>query len=164
MKSAIVAMAENRAIGYRNGLPWHLSTDLKRLKAITMGHHLIMGRKTWDSVGKPLPGRTIIVVTRQRGFVAEGVVVVSSTDEAFLAAADDPEILVLGGAQIFEQTLSQLDRIYLSLVHAVVKGDTFFPDLDLSQWIVTSEELVPAGPRDDYAHTFRVLDRAESAA
>jgi dihydrofolate reductase len=128
--SLIVAMAKNRVIGAKNKLPWRIPEDLKRFREITLGHPVIMGRKTWESIGRPLPGRSNIVVSRQPGFSAEGVTVVGSLDAAIdsAAASGSDEIFVIGGGEIYRQALSRADRIYLTLLERDVDGDAFFPD------------------------------------
>ena len=134
MISIIVAAAENGAIGGDNRLPWHLPDDLKRFKALSLGKPIVMGRRTFDSIGRPLPGRTNIVVSRQAGLAIEGAVVAPSLDAALAAAGSVPEIVVIGGAQIFEQALPRTDTIHLTRVHAHIPGDVFFPKLDPASW------------------------------
>ena len=142
--SALVAMASNRCIGRDNALPWRLPEDLKRFKRLTLGHTLVMGRKTYDSIGRPLPGRTTWVVTRQHDWTApEGVHVAHSLDEA-LAGAGDGEVFLAGGAQLYEQALPRVRRLYLTLLERAYAGDTFFPPLDLSAWRLTEDEPHPA--------------------
>ncbi len=141
----IVACSRNRVIGRDNGLPWHLPEDLKHFKAVTMGKPMIMGRKTFESIGRPLPGRTTLVVTRQPDWGAEGVVVCRNLDEALEVAnkfvpAEDPEIIVAGGEEIYRQCLPLADRIYLTRVETEVEGDAFFPELDGNDWTVRSRE------------------------
>ncbi len=126
MISIIVAASANNVIGVKGDLPWRLSDDLKRFKAITMGKPIVMGRKTWDSIGRPLPGRQNIVITRQTGFVAEGCDVVTSADEAIAATAGADEVMVIGGSQVYSLFLPNAERLYLTRVHAEVAGDAFF--------------------------------------
>lgn len=164
--SIIAALSSNNVIGRDNDLPWRLSTDLKRLKALTMGHHMIMGRRTWDSVGRPLPGRRIVVVTRDPGFAAEGVEVVHSVEEGIRIAeeAGDPEPFIAGGAEIFNQSMHRADRMYLTRVHAEVEGDTFFPDFDdVSEWHLVDAEHFEADEKNDYPFSFLTYDRAAPA-
>jgi dihydrofolate reductase len=156
--SLIVAVAENGVIGKDNGLPWHLSHDLRRFKRLTMGHHLIMGRRTWESVGKPLPGRINVVVTRDTDFRAEGAVVVHSVPDA-LALDDDEEMFIGGGAEIFRAALPQVERAYLTLVHATPEGDTFFPEVDWSQWRLVEREDHPADEKNDFPYSFITYER-----
>ncbi|MFY0580643.1 dihydrofolate reductase [Cystobacter fuscus] len=129
--SAIVAMASNRCIGRDNTLPWRLPADLQRFKRLTLGHTLLMGRKTYESIGRPLPGRTMLVVTRQHGWAPEGIEVAHSLEEA-LARARGDEIFLAGGAQLYEQAMDRVRRLYLTRIDREYEGDTFFPDVDLS--------------------------------
>ncbi|MCP5213781.1 MAG: dihydrofolate reductase [Pseudomonadales bacterium] len=161
----IVAMAENRVIGINNNLPWHLSNDLRYFKAITMGKPVILGRKTHQSIGKPLPGRTNIVISTDAGADFEGCSVVSSVEEALELAENialidgSSEAIVMGGAQIYELCLPFVDRIYLTEVHAHVRGDTYFPKFDRSEWQeVGREDFDPEGD-NPYEYSFVVLDR-----
>jgi Dihydrofolate reductase len=159
--SLIVAMSESRVIGRDNRMPWgRLSADLKRFKALTLGHHLIMGRKTYESVGEPLPGRTNVVVTRQKDFAPDGVVVARTIDEAIEACKGDPEIFVAGGAEIYRQTVDRADRIYLTIVHGEFEGDTRFPAFDPSRWKLVSREELPADEKNVAACSFLVYERA----
>ena len=156
----VVAVARNGVIGRDGGLPWHISSDLKRFKAITMGKPLIMGRKTWDSLPrKPLPGRLNIVITRQKNFQAEGAVVVADPKAALAAAGQADEISVIGGAAIFGLLLPRAQRIYLTEVDLEVEGDTYFPRIEPGQWHETAREVHPRGPNDSAGFTLRVLDR-----
>jgi dihydrofolate reductase len=157
--SLIVAMSENRVIGRRGGLPWHLSADLRRFKRLTMGHHILMGRKTFESIGRPLPGRTSIVISRQAGYQPEGALLANSIDAAKQLAGDDDELFFIGGGEIYRQVLPAVDRIYMTLVHAEVEGDTFFPPLSMAQWRVTEETRHPADEKNPYDLTFLVYDR-----
>jgi dihydrofolate reductase len=142
--SAIVAMAANRCIGRDNALPWRLPEDLKRFKQLTLGHTLLMGRKTYESIGRPLPGRTTWVVTRQRDWSApEGVQVMHSLDEA-LARSSPGEVFLAGGAQLYAQGLPHVRRLYLTLIERAYEGDTFFPEWDVSAWRLTADEPHPA--------------------
>ena len=158
--SFVVAVSHNGVIGRDGGLPWHISTDLRRFKAITMGKPLVMGRKTWESLPKkPLPGRPNIVITRQKNYRAEGAIVVSDIPSALAAAGQVEEICVIGGGEIFDMFLNQTDRIYLTAVDVEVDGDTFFPPLDPAQWRETAREVHPRGPNDSAGFVLRVLDR-----
>lgn len=139
--TAIAAVARNGVIGAQGDLPWRLPADLRRFKALTTGHVLVMGRKTFESIGRALPGRTTIVVTRRPGWSADGVRVASSVDDALAAAAElGPETFVAGGAEIYAQTLAHADRLELTEVHAEPEGDTFFPELDRSAWLEVARE------------------------
>lgn len=132
--SLIVAMAKNRTIGINNTLPWRCPEDLKHFKALTMGHHLIMGRKTFDSIGKPLPGRTTVVVTRNASLQIEGCVMARSLEEAIAACAGDSEVFIVGGADIYSQSLDLADTLYITEIQQNVEGDAHFPALDPQAW------------------------------
>ncbi|HSI91251.1 MAG TPA: dihydrofolate reductase, partial [Adhaeribacter sp.] len=139
MIALVVAMAENRVIGKNNQLIWHLPADLKHFKNLTTGHPIIMGRKTFESIGKPLPNRTNIIVTRQEDFSAEGCLVAHSLNEALMMAQQlDSDIFVIGGAEIYRQAMFLADTIYLTEVHHSFDGDTFFPEIDTVLWQETS--------------------------
>jgi dihydrofolate reductase len=163
----IAAVAENGVIGRQSQLPWRLSTDLKRFKAVTWGKPVIMGRRTFLSIGRPLPGRTTIVVTRDEGFHADGIVVAHDLDAA-LAKAETAagqmrasEIMVAGGAELYAQTLDLADRLYLTTVHAQPEGDARFPTIDETGWRVILTDRLRASDRDEFSTTYRVLDRIE---
>ena len=156
--SLIVAMAQNGVIGRDNALPWRLPEDLKRFKAFTLGKMLLMGRKTYESIGRPLPGRTNLVLTRDRGFLAPGVVVVHSVEEALAHAADN-ELVAIGGAEIYRLVLPFARRLYLTHVHADVPGDTYFPDFDPTQWADVEWRMHPADEQHAYPLTFVTLER-----
>jgi dihydrofolate reductase len=160
MISFVVAVARNGVIGREGGLPWHISSDLKRFKEITMGKPVIMGRKTWDSLPrKPLPGRRNIVITRQPGFPAEGAEVVATPEEALSLCAGAPEVAVIGGGEVYRLFWPIVDRLYLTEVDLEVEGDTHFPDLDPAEWREVAREVHPRSARDSAAFTLRVLDR-----
>ena len=139
--SIIVAMAKNRVIGANNALPWHLSADLKRFKALTMGHHIIMGRKTFESIGRVLPGRTSVIVTRNRGLQTAGVVVVNDIESAIAQCQGDTEAFVIGGENIFRAVLPLADRIYATEIEKNFEGDVYFPALELQDWRMTEREV-----------------------
>ena len=167
----IVAAAENGVIGCDGGMPWRLSTDLKRFRGLSQGRPVVMGRKTFQSLPKPLEGRTNIVVTRSPDFAAPpGVVVTSSLPAAIAAggraalATGADEILVIGGGEIYAAALPLANRIYLTRVHGEPSGDTTFPALDAAQWAESRREDVPAGPKDSFATTFIVLERRAGQA
>lgn len=157
--SLIVAVADNGVIGVQNGLPWRLPEDLKRFKALTMGKPIVMGRKTFDSIGKPLPGRTNIVITRQPGLSLPGCVVVASLPAAIAAAGEAEEIMIIGGAEIYRQALPAAQRLYLTQVHARIDGDAVFPPLDAQQWRELSREDYPADEHHAHAYSFVILTR-----
>lgn len=160
MISLIVAMDENRGIGVNNQLPWHLSTDLKRFKALTMGHHLIIGRKTYESIGRPLPGRFMVVLTRNRGLVMAGVEIVYSFFDAIQLAQSkgDDEIFIAGGGEVFQEALPVANRIHLTQVHTEVDCDVFFPNFDFTDWVEVFRQTFTPDVHNDYASTYKVLD------
>lgn len=160
MISLIVAMAKNRVIGANGAIPWHLPGELKWFKSITMGHHMIMGRNTWESIGRLLPGRTTVVVTRQRDYQVPGAIVANSLDEAIAACGSDPEIFVIGGAQLYVAALPGADRIYLTEVDAIVEGDTFMPGFDMNEWRAGEVTAHAADDKNPYRFTLTVYDRA----
>ncbi len=164
--SIIAAVAENGVIGRGNDLPWHLPADLKRFKRTTMGHHLLMGRKTFESIGRPLPGRTTVVISRGQPVVPEGVLVAGSLKEAIEIAdrAGGDEAFVVGGAEIFAAALEIADRIYLTRVRAEVAGDRFFPRFDPDEWKLLSSEERPADERHAYPLEFRLFERPDGGA
>jgi len=139
--SIIVAMAKNRTIGVDNTLPWRCPEDLKHFKALTMGHHMIMGRKTYDSIGKPLPGRTTVVVTRDRSLKIEGCIVAHSLQDAITACANDAETFIVGGAEIYSQSLELADTLYITEIQQDVEGDAHFPAFDKNEWQEVSREV-----------------------
>jgi len=156
--SIVVAVSENNVIGVRNQLPWRLPDDLRRFKALTMGKPVLMGRKTFESIGKPLPGRTNLVVTRQENWTAAGCVVTSSIAQA-IRQADAPEVMVIGGAQIYAEVLQQVSTIHLTRVHTDLDGDAYFPALVLSDWSEDPCEYHDADDRHPYAFSFITLHR-----
>jgi dihydrofolate reductase len=157
--SIIVAAAENNVIGSRNQLPWHLPDDLKRFKALSLGKPVVMGRKTYESIGRPLPGRTNIVVSRQPELHIDGCIVVPTLDAAIAASPSTQETVVIGGAGIFRHALPYTTTVHLTRVHASVDGDVHFPPLDPSQWREIAVEHHAADARHAYAFTFIDLQR-----
>ena len=160
--SMVVAATENDVIGRDNGMPWHLPDDLKYFKSRTMGKPMLMGRKTFESIGRPLPNRRNIVITRQPGYAPEGVEAAGSLEAAVaLAMADSPEreAFVIGGGEIFRQALPIADRIYLTRVEADVEGDAFFPDLDPREWREVSRREGIVDEKNSLPHAFLVLER-----
>lgn len=155
----IVAVADNGVIGRDNTLPWHLPEDLKRFKRLTMGKPIVMGRKTFESIGKPLPGRQNIVVTRDANYRREGVTVVNDAESALRAAGAVPEIMVIGGAELFRALLPRARRIHLTRVHGEIEGDVMWPALDDREWSVVEREAHAADERHRYAMTFEVWER-----
>jgi len=158
--SIVVAMAANRVIGRDNQLPWHLPADLKHFKQLTLGKPVVMGRKTYASIGRPLPERTNIVVTRDHDYGAPGCVVVHSLDEALAAAGDCAEVMVIGGAGIYRQVLPRTDTLYLTRVHAEFEGDTLFPELDATQWREVARTDCAADEKNPWPYSFLKLERA----
>ena len=154
MVTIIAAMGRNRALGKNNGLIWHLPADLKRFKEVTRGHHVIMGRKTYESLGRPLPHRTNIIISRNPNFKAEGCIVVGSLEKALDEAKSDPNPYILGGAQIYEQALSVADRMDLTLVHEDFEADAFFPDFNSEDWIETSRQDFKKDEKNGYDYSF----------
>ncbi|WP_116812733.1 type 3 dihydrofolate reductase [Steroidobacter cummioxidans] len=159
MLSIIVAVADNGVIGSGNQLPWRLPDDLKRFKALSLGKPIVMGRKTFDSIGRPLPGRLNVVISRQPGLEIPGCTVVTSIEEAIAAAQPAPEIVIVGGADIYRQVLPQVQVIHLTRVHASVDGDVVFPKLEDRQWREVAKEYHPADERHAHAFTFSTLER-----
>ena len=160
--SVIVAVTSNGVIGRDDRLPWRLATDLRRFKRLTMGHHLIMGRRTFESIGRPLPGRTTIVVTRKPQSWA-GVLVANSLHEAYRMVQGDREAFIVGGGQIYAQAMADAKRLYMTIVHAEVDGDTTFPNAAWEEWKLIEEEQCAADERNTYATTFRVFCRVEKS-
>jgi dihydrofolate reductase len=161
--SLIAAMARNRVIGRDNRVPWRLPADLRRFKQLTMGHILIVGRKTFDSIGcRPLPGRRMVVVTRQEGYAPEGVLVARSIEEALALGRGADEVFVAGGAEIYRQSLPVADRLQLTLIEEDFPGDVYFPEFDPADWRLVERE--DHGPTDDvpFSWSFQVLDRSEA--
>ncbi len=157
--SIVVAIAQNNAIGKNNKLLWHLPADLKHFKQITSGHTIIMGRKTYDSIGRPLPNRRNIVITRNTGLAIEGAEVVTTLDDALALCDNDEEVFIVGGAQIYEQALAKTDRIHLTTVHQNYDADTFFPEIDKQVWkVINSEDHAP-DEKNVVAYTFSTLER-----
>lgn len=159
--SLVVAASENNVIGKDNKLLWHLPNDLKFFKNTTWGMPVIMGRKTFESVGKPLPGRTNIVITRQEGWNSEKVIVVKSMDEAIeqSSSIDAREAYIIGGGEIYKQSMDLADRIYITRVHAELEGDTFFPVIDTKKFELVSSLPFEADEAHQYAYTFEVWQR-----
>ena len=159
--SLLVAASENNVIGKDNKLPWLLPNDLKYFKNLTWGLPILMGRKTFDSIGKPLPGRKSIVITRNRNWKQEGVEVVHSVADAVEKAEtfSAKEIFVIGGAEIFATALSMANRIYLTRIHHQFEGDVFFPKVNSSEWKLVSERFCAADDKNHYSHTYQVWER-----
>ena len=152
-------MAENRVIGVNNTLPWRLPADLRYFRQLTTGHHVIMGRRNYESIGKPLPDRTNIVITRNPAYQAPGCEVKHSLVDALHGIQDDPEVFVIGGAEIYRQAMADADRMYLTLVHADISGDTYFPEFDPQEWDEISRTQHEADEKNPYAYSFLIYDR-----
>jgi dihydrofolate reductase len=161
--SIIVAADDRGGIGRGGTLPWHLPEDLKRFKALTLGKPIVMGRRTWESIGRPLPGRRSIVVSRQPRLVIEGATVVCSLDEALRAAGDVPEVCVIGGSELYREALPRADVLHLTRVHASVEADVFLPFIDSAEWEVVAREDCAADERHEYSFSFLTLHRARAA-
>ncbi|MBD1398724.1 dihydrofolate reductase [Pontibacter sp. JH31] len=161
MIAIVVAIAENNVIGKDNQLIWHLPADLRHFKQKTMGHPMIMGRKTFESIGKPLPGRTTIIVTRQKDYQVEGCIVVNSVEEAIAKGKelDSEQVNIVGGAEIYKQALPLVDTLYLTRVHHAFEGDTFFPELKEAEWQEVSSESHEPDEKNKYAYTFKRYSR-----
>jgi len=161
--SLIVAMSRNRVIGVDNRLPWHLPGDLKRFRSLTMGHAIIMGRRTWESIGRPLPGRRMLVVSRRPDYRVEGATVWASLEDALAACSGDDEVFIIGGEQLFAAALPAADRIYLTVVEADFAGDTWMPEFDVAQWREVERTSVAADAANAHACTYSVYDRVRLA-
>lgn len=156
---AIVAMSENRVIGRDNQLPWHLPADLRHFKQITLGSPIVMGRNTFLSIGRPLPGRRNIIISRNPDFQAAGCEVFHSVDEALAALATHPAIFIIGGAQLYQTLLPSTDRLHLTLIHENFEGDAFFPEIDSSEWQEMVREKHGADAENPYSYSFITLER-----
>jgi dihydrofolate reductase len=154
----VVAISENNAIGKNNQLLWHLPADLKHFRVITTGHTVIMGRKTYDSVGKPLPNRRNIIITRQ-DITIEGCEVVKSVEDALALSAHQDEVFIVGGAEIYKQAMHLTDRIYLTIVHQKFDADTFFPEINYDEWQETEREDHQPDEKNKLAYSFITLER-----
>ncbi|OGT87452.1 MAG: dihydrofolate reductase [Gammaproteobacteria bacterium RIFOXYA12_FULL_61_12] len=157
--SLIAAMSENRVIGRDNRLPWHLPADLQHFKKLTLGKPIIMGRKTWESLPGLLPERNHIVLSRNRRYQAEGAILVRDLEKAVMAAGEVAEIFIVGGATIYEQALATANRIYLTLIHAQIEGDAFFPRLDEGRWRLVLREDHPANGKNPLPYSFLNYER-----
>ncbi len=159
--SLIAAVDEQGGIGKDNQLPWHLSSDLKRFKRLTMEHHVVMGRKTYETIGRSLPGRIMIVITHQEQYIADHCLVMHSLEDAIRKAEEDgeSELFIIGGGEIFAQALSKADTIYLTVVRTYIQGDVFFPEIDPVKWVVVSKEKITRQGKDDYPSEFKVIKR-----
>jgi dihydrofolate reductase len=152
-------MAKNRVIGANNKIPWHLPNELRLFKSLTMGHPIVMGRRTYESIDRLLPGRTTVIVTRQRDYQVPGAIVANSIEEALDACKDDSEIFVIGGSDLFRETLPIADRLHLTVVDAEPQGDTFMPEIDMSAWRETSSQSFQPDEKHAHAYRYSVYDR-----
>lgn len=159
--SAIAAMAENRVIGIDNQLPWHLPADLRHFKQLTTGHAILMGRKTYESIGKPLPNRLNLILTRDPNYKAAGCLTVTSLENALHQATADKrtDLFIIGGAQIYRQLLPNAYRLYLTIVHQQMKGDALFPEINKEEWREIEHTRHPADAENEYAYSFMRLER-----
>lgn len=157
--SLLVAMDKRRGIGKNNQLAWHLSSDMKRFKKLTVGHHLVMGRKTYETIGKPLPGRLMIIITHRKNYSPKECLVVNSLEAAINLARGnrENELFIIGGGEVFTQAFSLADKIYLTTVHTDINADVFFPKIDFSHWEVITEEDILQNENDEFGSDFRIL-------
>lgn len=163
MLTLIAAAGQRNELGKNNALVWHLPDDFKRFKKITSGHHIIMGRKTFDSFPQPLPNRTHVVITRQENFKKPGIIVVHSLERALEVTKEDPQAFVIGGGEIYTLAMDVADRIELTRVHGEFEADAFFPEIDPSQWRVVSEEYHQKDEKHPYAFTYLTYERRSKA-
>ncbi|MCQ6275156.1 dihydrofolate reductase [Bacillus sp. V3B] len=160
MISYIVAMDKNRVIGKNNQLPWYLPADLQFFKRVTMGHPIIMGRKTYESIGKPLPGRENIIVTRNQEYKVEGCTVIHSVEELTKFTEEkQEEVFVIGGAELFQVTFPNVDRLYITMIEHEFEGDTFFPEFNETDWNLISTEKGPKDEKNPYDYSFNIYER-----
>lgn len=159
MLTIIAAAAENNALGKDNDLVWHLPDDFKRFKKLTTGHHIIMGRKTFESFPKPLPNRTHIVITRQQDYDNENCIVVHNLKDALAFASKDEQPFIIGGGEIYKQSLSYADKIELTRVHGEFEADTYFPELDMNDWELVHEEFHEKDEKHNYAFSYLTYER-----
>lgn len=160
MITLIAAVAENNALGKNNDLLWHLPDDFKRFKQLTSHHYIVMGRKTFESFPKPLPNRTHVIITRQKNYQHEGCIVVGNLEEAIAACPKDETIYIIGGGEIYKQSIAMADCIELTRVHTSLEADTFFPEIDTSKWQLTFEEFHSADEKHQYSFTFQTFVRS----
>lgn len=157
--SMIVAMAKNRVIGADGRIPWHLPNELQLFKSVTMGHHIIMGRKTYESINRLLPGRSTVIVTRQKNYAVAGAKIAHTLDEAVAQCAGDSEIFVIGGGELYRAAMPKADRIYLTVVDAEPAGDTYMPEFDATQWRVHSTQRFGKDERHAHDYRFEIHER-----
>ncbi len=157
--SLIVAMATNRVIGLNNQMPWHLSADLKRFKTITMGSTLLMGRKTFESIGRPLPNRTNIIISRNLAYQQAGCLVFNSLEQALASVADEQEVFVIGGSALYEATLALANTLYITEINQEFLGDTFFPVINNNEWCEIASEAITNDPTVCFSYRFLTLEK-----
>ena len=157
--SVIVAVSSNHVIGYKNQLPWRLPADLKYFKQVTMGHPIVMGRKTYESIGRPLPGRTNIIITRQENYEVQNCIVVHSFEEAMSLCREEDEVFIIGGAEIILQSIQLVDKIYLTRISGVFAGDTFFPEIDHTQWSEIQRQDFEPDEKNAWPYSFIIYER-----
>jgi dihydrofolate reductase len=161
--SIIVAMAKNHVIGAGGAIPWRLPNELQLFKRVTMGHHIIMGRKTWESIGRLLPGRTSVIVTRQKNYAIPGAIIANSLTDAIARCDGDDEIFVVGGGELYREALCKTDRLYLTVVDAEPAGDTRMAELNMAEWREITSESHAADDRHAHAYRFSVYERVAAA-
>lgn len=159
--SMIAALANNRVIGLDNKMPWHLPAELQLFKRATLGKPIVMGRNTFESIGRPLPGRLNIVLSRQSDYTAEGVTVVATLEDAIVAAGDVEELMIIGGATIYNQCLAAADRLYLTHIELTTVGDTWFPDYEQYNWQEIEQEYFAADDKNPHDYRFSLLERVK---
>ncbi|WP_188205976.1 dihydrofolate reductase [Alkalibacillus aidingensis] len=159
MYSLIVAMDENQAIGYNKGMPWHLPNDLKYFKEVTQGHPIVMGRKTFESIGRPLPKRHNIIMTRDPQYQQEGCTIIHSWDQLKEVVTDENEVFIIGGSELFQIAMPHVSRMYLTVIHEQFPADTYFPEVDFSEWNLVKKIRGERDEKNVYGHTFYVYDR-----
>jgi len=156
MITVIAAIAKNNALGKNNDLIWHLPADLKRFKKVTSGHYILMGRNTFESIGKPLPNRTTIIITRNKNYFKEGCLIANSLEKAIELAKDEKQIFIIGGAQIYKETIAKdlADQLDITLVHKEFDADVYFPEIDLQKWKIVAREDFKADEKNEYEYSF----------
>jgi len=157
--SMIAAMAKNNVIGIKNGLPWDLPADMKHFREITSGKTVIMGARTFESIGKALPKRRNIVITLDKNQIAEGAEIVFSLDEAIESCKNEGEVMIIGGASIYRQFLPKAQRVYLTVIDGEFEGDAFFPEMDMNEWKIVNEEKHEADEKNSHPYAFKVFER-----
>ena len=162
MITLIAAVAENNALGKDNQLLWHLPDDFKRFKNVTSGHHIIMGRKTFESFPKPLPNRTHVIITRQKEYQPESCIVANSLSNAIAACPKGEEIFIIGGGEIYKQSIEIADKLDITKVHHIFEADTFFPEIDLTKWKLVSSLFHPKDEKNEFDFTFQTYLRKHS--